>query len=105
MIEEIFVTEEENNRKEEFEEDVLVKEPKMKSKIKFDDIVFNRKFKVFAKVNNEGFITDIESDLNLKDATGWTLIDEGVGDKYTYPQMLYFGESIIDDAGNYKFKI
>lgn len=104
MIEEIFV-DEENNREEEFKEDVLVKDEKIKPKIKFGDIVFNRKVKVFAKVNNEGFITDIESDVFLKDTTGWTLIGEGSGDNYTYPQTLYFGESIIDDAGNYKFKI
>ena len=104
MMDEIFV-DEENNREEEFKEDVLVKDEKIKPKIKFGDIVFIRKVKVFAKVNNEGFITDIESDVFLKDTTGWTLIDEGLGDKYTYPQTLYFGESIIDDAGNYKFKI
>lgn len=104
MIEEIFV-DEENNREEEFEEEMLAKNEEIKPKIKFGDIVFNRKVKVFAKVNKEGFITDIESDVFLKDTTGWIFIGEGLGDKYTYPQTLYFGESIIDDAGNYKFKI
>ena len=104
MIDEIFV-DEEDMQKEGFEEIVIAEKEEIKPKIKFGDVVFNRKFKVFAKVNNEGFITDIESDLFLKDTTDWVFIDEGQGDKFVYPQMLYFGESIVDEDGNYKFKV
>ena len=75
-----------------------------KPKMKFAEVLFGRKFKVYAKVNNEGFITELESDLFLKDTTGWTFIDEGEGDRYVYPQTLYFSESLVDENGNYRFK-
>ena len=104
MIDEIFV-DEENMQKEDFEEIVIAEKEEIKPKIKYGDVVFNRKFKVFAKVNKEGFITDIESDLFLKDTNGWIQIDEGSGDKYVYPQTMYFGEPIVDEDGNYKFKV
>lgn len=104
MIDEIFVDEEEI-QKESFEEVVIAEKEEIKPKIKFEDVVFNRKFKVFAKVNNEGFIIDIDSDIFLKDTNGWIQIDEGVGDKFVYPQTMYFNEPLIDDDGNYRFKV
>ncbi len=106
MIDEIFVDEKKETFKEEVESEcVLVENEEKKPKMKFEDVVFGRKVKVFAKVNNEGFITDIDSDVFLKDTNGWVQIDEGVGDKFVYPQTMYFDESLIDENGSYRFKV
>ena len=105
MIDEIFVDDEEEMQKESFEEIVIAEKEEIKPEIKFGDVVFNRKFKVFAKVNKEGFITDIESDVFLKDTTDWVFIDEGKGYRFVYPHTMYFGEPIVDEDGNYKFKV
>ena len=105
MIDEIFVDEESEEKQEMVEDVVIAEKEEIKPKIKFGDVIFNRKFKVFAKVNEEGFITDIESDVFLKDTSGWIQIDEGVGDRYVYPQTMYFGEPIVGEDGNYKFKV
>lgn len=106
MIDEIFVDDKEETLKENIEsESVLVENEEIKPKMKFEDVVFGRKVKVFAKVNNEGFIIDIDSDVFLKDTNGWIQIDEGVGDKFVYPQTMYFNEPLIDDDGNYRFKV
>ena len=130
MIEEVLVDEEDYSEIEEVVEstevdeliDELVKEAtdqrfvdesvvkeefsaQSKQKIRFGDILFNRKAKVFVKVNNDGYITQIDSDVFLKDTKGWTQYDEGEGDKFVYAQTSYFEESIVDDAGNYRYKI
>lgn len=75
-----------------------------KSKCNFDDIRFDRKVGVYVKINNEGFITNISSDIFLTDLNGWVKIDEGEGDRYVYAQTQYFG-SLVDEKGNYIHKI
>lgn len=70
---------------------------------RFDNIKFNRKVGVYVKVNSQGFITDIGSDIFIKDLEGWQKIDEGEGDKYVFAQTQYFG-TLVDEKGNYKFK-
>lgn len=77
----------------------------LKTPIKFGDILFNRKFKVFVKINEAGYVTNIASDLELKDTTGWTLIDEGEEERFVCASTMYFEEPIIDDYGNYRYKI
>ena len=106
MIDEIFVDEKNESLKEEVESEcVLVENEEKKPKMKFENIVFDKKVKVFAKVNNEGFITDIDSEIFLKDTNGWIQIDEGFGDRFVYPQTMYFDKPLIDEDGNYNFKV
>lgn len=45
---------------------------------------------VYVKVNEEGYITDVNSDIFIKDFTGWQKIDEGLGDRYAHAQSQYF---------------
>ena len=92
------------------EESVVFEEDKhdlgfAKPKIKFGEVLFDRKTKVYVKVNNEGFITQIDSDVFLTDTMGWQVFDEGVGDRFVYAQTLYFEDSLVDENGNYRFKV
>ena len=75
------------------------------NKIKFGDILFNRKAKVFVKVNKDGFITQVDSDVFLKDKTGWTIYDEGEGERFVYAQTAYFEEPLVDEEGNFRYKV
>lgn len=72
-------------------------------KCNFDDILFDRKVGVYVKVDKQGFITDINSDVFISDFDDWQKIDEGVGDKYVYAQTQYFG-SLVDEEGDYIYK-
>ena len=77
----------------------------VKNKIKFGDVLFNRKAKVFVKVNKDGFITQVDSDVFLKDTTGWAIYDEGEGERFVYAQTAYFEEPLVDDDGNFRYKV
>ncbi len=59
---------------------------------------------VYVKVNEEGYVTDVNSDIFLKDFTGWQKIDEGFGDKYAHAQSQYFG-NILSEDGKFIIKI
>ena len=67
--------------------------------------VEKNKISVYAKINDEGFVTDINSDIFIKDFTGWVKIDEGFGDKYAHAQNKYYENIIVDEFGNYRFKV
>lgn len=45
---------------------------------------------VYVKYDENGNIIDVNSDIFIKDITGWQKIDEGYGDKYAHAQSLYF---------------
>ena len=45
---------------------------------------------VYAKYDENGNITEVNSDIFIRDLTGWTKIDEGYGDKFAHAQSLYF---------------
>lgn len=59
---------------------------------------------VYVKVNEDGFITDVNSDIFIKEFTGWQKIDEGQGDKFAHAQSNYFDLPIIDNQGKYQIK-
>ena len=56
---------------------------------------------VYVKVNDEGFVTDVNSEIFIKDFTGWQKIDEGYGDKFAHAQSQYFERGLIDEKGDY----
>ena len=113
MIEEILVDSNEevlnNNENEIFEEYQNKSEENEtcinQNKIKFGNILFKRKTKVYAKINEEGFVINVQSDVVLKNTDGWILIDEGVGDKFVYAQTQYFDKPIVDEFGKYQIKL
>ena len=70
----------------------------------FDNVKLNEKAGVYVKLNNEGYIIDVNSDIFIDDFNGWIKIDEGEGEKYTHAQTCYFDEPIVDEYGRFKFK-
>ena len=68
----------------------------------FDDGL--KKIGVYAKYDENGNITEVNSDIFIRDFTGWTKIDEGYGDRYAHAQSQYFDEPLIDENGNYIHK-
>lgn len=65
-----------------------------------------RKSKVYVKVNQNGDIIAVNSDIfiNKNDLPNWIQIDEGTGDKYSLAQSHYFDKPIQNDDGTYNFK-
>lgn len=61
--------------------------------------------KVYVKTDSNSVITEINSDVFLSDVEGYTMIDEGNGDKYAHAQGNYLPDSLIDDKGIYNFKL
>lgn len=66
-----------------------------------DDI----KYTVYAKTNENGIITAINSSAFLSDVTGWTEIDEGEGDKYHHAQNNYLSAGLTDENGIFNYKL
>ena len=66
-----------------------------------DDI----KYTVYAKTNENGIITAINSNAFISDATEWTEIDEGEGDKYHHAQNNYLSAGLTDENGIFNYKL
>lgn len=64
----------------------------------------DEKISVYIKTNSDGYITNVGSDIFIKDLTGWTKIDEGYGNKYAHAQGRYFDKPLVDGFGNYNYK-
>lgn len=60
---------------------------------------------VYAKTNENGYITAVNSSEFLADTTGWVEIDSGYGDKHHHAQNNYFPESVKTLAGAYRYKL
>ena len=71
----------------------------------FNNIKCKRVVGVYAKVNKEGYITELLSDIFTNKLEGSVKIDEGEGDRFVYPEGNYFNESLVDDNGNYRYKL
>ena len=62
-------------------------------------------YKVYARMNDSGCITAVNSSAFLADPTGWTEIDSGTGDKYHHAQGNYFPLPLMTDGGAYRYKL
>lgn len=62
-------------------------------------------YHVFVRVDGSGRILEINSDAFLTDTSGWTQIDEGVGDRYHHAQGNYLPKSLYDDRGIPRYKL
>lgn len=60
---------------------------------------------VYVKINETGYITDVNSSAFLTDLTDWVEIDNGAGDKYYHAQGNYFPKPIITEDGDYQYKL
>lgn len=59
--------------------------------------------KVYAKIEND-IVKEINSDIFLHDIDGYTLIDEGDGDKYAHAQGSYLEKGLMDNNCKYNYK-
>lgn len=60
---------------------------------------------VYIKTDDTNRITAIDSSAFLSDATGWTEIDSGYGDKYHHAQGNYFPQPLYDERGICRYKL
>lgn len=64
--------------------------------------------KVYVLPDADGRITRIDGGVtvgNIRDFTGWVLIDEGTGDRYNLCQGNYLPGPLTDDRGIYRYKL
>lgn len=64
----------------------------------------SEKYDVYVKTDQSARIIEVNSSAFISDASGWTKIDEGAGDKYHHAQGNYFDLPLYDKTGcaNYK---
>lgn len=60
---------------------------------------------VYVKVNENRYITAVDSSAFLTDLTGWVEIDRGKGDRFHHAQANYFPKSITTDSDAYRYKL
>lgn len=60
---------------------------------------------VYVKTNHANCITSVNSSAFLRDADGWTEIDNGYGDKYHHAQGNYFPMPIMDERSICRYKL
>ena len=60
---------------------------------------------VYVKLNDNKEVIEVNSDIFIKDLTGWIKIDEGFGDKYAHAQNHYFDKPLQNEDGSYNYKI
>lgn len=59
--------------------------------------------KVYVKLDSNNVIAEINSDIFLESLEGYTLIDEGEGDKYAHAQNNYLPAALTDCKGKYNY--
>lgn len=62
-------------------------------------------YSVYVRTDVNSNITSVNSSAFLHEITGWTKIDEGVGDKYHHAQGNYFDNPIVTVEGIYQYKL
>lgn len=62
-------------------------------------------YTVYAKTDDRNVITAINSSAFISDATEWTEIDEGVGDKHHHAQNNYLPDGLMDENGIFNYKL
>ena len=65
----------------------------------------NEIYSVYARVRADGAVIEINSSAFLHDATGWTEIDEGTGDRFHHASGNYLDTPIFTEAGVPAFKL
>lgn len=61
---------------------------------------------VYVKLDDDNYyVLNVNSSAFLEDASGWTYVDEGFGDKYHHAQGNYFPKPIYTELGAYRYKM
>lgn len=62
-------------------------------------------YKVYVRIDTNGYIIAVSSSAFLTDPTGWHEIDSGCGYKYSHAQGNYFPKAIHVSPGVYRYKM
>ena len=60
---------------------------------------------VYVKTDERGVLTQVGSSAFLTDLDGWTLFDEGAGDRYFHAQGNYLPLPLTDERGVFRYKV
>lgn len=60
---------------------------------------------VYVKVNENDYITAVNSSAFLSDPTGWVEIDRGKGERFYHAQGNYFKKPLTTDGNAYRYKL
>lgn len=60
--------------------------------------------KVYIRVDENNYVTSINSSIFLDNVENYICIDEGSGDKYAHAQGNYLSKSLMDEQGRYNYK-
>ncbi len=63
-----------------------------------------QKIKVYIKINSANEVIEINSEIFIRDLSGWILVDSGKGDKYAHAQGHYLSDPIQDENGRYNYE-
>ena len=67
-------------------------------------VIETPKIKVYAKIDSNKVVKEINSSIFIRNPTDFIEIDEGYGDKYSHAQSQYLGIGLIDSKGRYNYK-
>lgn len=70
-----------------------------------DEIMKEQPYKVLVRVDSAGRVVEINSSAFVQDASGWTEIDSGYGDRYHHAQGNYLPLPLMDERGVYRYKL
>lgn len=62
-------------------------------------------YKVYVRIDTNGYIIAVNSSAILTDTSGWVEIDSGCGYKYSHAQGNYFSRKIHVYPGVYRYKL
>ena len=69
------------------------------------EILQEQPYKVLVRVDSAGRVVAINSSAFVQDASGWTEIDSGYGDRYHHAQGNYLPKPLMDERGVYRYKL
>lgn len=62
-------------------------------------------FEVWVKINPDGYITEVNSNVFIRDYDGWIKIAEHImGDKGAHAQSQYFDNPLVNEDGSFNYK-
>lgn len=67
--------------------------------------ILNEPYIVYAKTDESGRITDVNSSAFIADAEGWTRIDEGHTERHHHAQGNYLDKPLRDERGVMRYKM
>lgn len=61
--------------------------------------------KIYVKINAQGCVVDIGSDVFLRNPSGWIMVDQGEGDRYVHAQNHYLDKTLQVRPQVYRYRL